>query len=127
MGYIEKIRELFDSVDTDRSGTITMAELEAMMHSEEMQAYFEALELDASDGWTLFKLMDRDGSNVVDVEEFIMGCMRLRGSARNIDIAKLSSDHRWFMGHMSRRLKLMDARLGQLGNHLGVGQEDSEG
>merc|ERR1712032_1807965 len=34
--YIDKIRELFDSVDTDGSGNITVSELEDMMHNETM-------------------------------------------------------------------------------------------
>merc|ERR1712039_328640 len=48
-----------------------------------------------SDAWTLFQLLDADGTYTIDIEEFVMGCTRLRGSAKSIDIAKVIADGRW--------------------------------
>ena len=33
----------------------------------------------------------------VEVEEFLLGCLRLRGQARAMDIAKLSFDQHWLI------------------------------
>ena len=33
-----------------------------------------------------------------DVEEFLYGCMRLRGEAKALDLAKLMHSHAWFSG-----------------------------
>merc|ERR1712032_1812854 len=33
------------------------------------------------------KHMDKDMTNVIDIDEFVLGCMRLRGAAKGIDVA----------------------------------------
>merc|ERR1711871_1041147 len=54
-----------------------------------MVAYFKALKLDISDVHTLFVLLDRDREGSIDIDEFVVGCMRLRGEATSLDMAKL--------------------------------------
>ena len=52
------------------------------------------LELDTSDAWTLFKLMDTSGNGDLDASEFVEGCMRLKGPARSIDVAIMMQEHK---------------------------------
>merc|ERR1711972_113952 len=47
------------------------------------------LELETSEAEGLFHLLDVDESGEVGIEEFIMGCMRLKGTAKSIDLATL--------------------------------------
>mmetsp|Transcript_118861 Transcript_118861/g.222189 ORF Transcript_118861/g.222189 Transcript_118861/m.222189 type:complete len:91 (-) Transcript_118861:130-402(-) len=42
----------------------------------------------------LFKLLDIDGSGAVGIEEFVIGCMRLKGSAKSIDLATLMYENK---------------------------------
>merc|ERR1719282_1175626 len=71
-----------------------MLELEATLSEEKVQAYLAALELESADAWTLFSLMKSDDANPsIDIEEFVMGCLRLKGYARSIDIAKIMHDN----------------------------------
>jgi hypothetical protein len=42
------------------------------------------------DVWTLFLLIDVDASGRVDIEEFVSGCMQLRGPAQSLQVAKMS-------------------------------------
>eukprot|EP00812_Abedinium_dasypus_P010580 NODE_4190_length_701_cov_282.809598.p1 GENE.NODE_4190_length_701_cov_282.809598~~NODE_4190_length_701_cov_282.809598.p1 ORF type:complete len:147 (+),score=43.46 NODE_4190_length_701_cov_282.809598:98-538(+) len=67
------------------------------MKDDTIQAYFEALGLDAADAWTLFKLIDTEQNHQISIEEFIQGCMRLRGGAKGIDSARLVEDNRRLM------------------------------
>merc|ERR1712232_349517 len=72
---------LFERIDTDDSGEITISELEALLSDSMVQAHFQALNLKPGDAWTLFKLLDTDQSNKIDLEEFVLGCLQLQGSA----------------------------------------------
>jgi len=92
--YMERVRHLFESIDEDGSGTITIQELEDHMNDEAMQAYFQSLDLDTSDAWTLFKLLDSEGSHRIDCEDFVDGCMRLKGAAKAIDLAHLIHENK---------------------------------
>eukprot|EP00435_Cladocopium_sp_Y103_P036245 s135_g9.t1 len=60
----------------------------------DVRAFFESLDLDIWDAWSFFKLLDTDGGGMVEVEEFFMGCLRFRGTARAMDVAKIIQDQR---------------------------------
>ncbi|CAE7448373.1 Cacna1c [Symbiodinium pilosum] len=67
--HIRKVRSLFSNLDADESGYISLVELEQNMHKKSVRTYFEALELDVSDAWTFFKLLDTDGGSAIEIEE----------------------------------------------------------
>merc|ERR1712113_762953 len=91
------MKSIFKDMDTDNSGTISSEEMIACLengHGSELQTYFEALDINATDSATLFTLLDYDGSGEVDINEFCDGCLRLRGPAKAFDINCLWYDHR---------------------------------
>jgi Ca2+-binding EF-hand superfamily protein len=93
--YIKRIKQLFRKLDDNDSGVITVTEMEKAMADQEVADYFKSLDIDTEDAWTLFKLLDTDETNAIDLEEFVLGCLRLKGTARSIDIAKLMHEHQW--------------------------------
>jgi len=92
--YARKLQLLFLEIDTDHSGLITKSELDNVLRQENFQAYFESLEIDTSDAWLLFKLLDSDRNGVLELEEFVSGCLQLKGQAKAIQCAKLECDNR---------------------------------
>merc|ERR1712216_102594 len=94
--YMKQIKSLFESMDEDGSGVVTFAEMEQHLSTDKARAVFEALQLEIADVWELFKLLDNDGTAEIEPEEFFNGCMRLRGTASAIDVAKLTYDARIF-------------------------------
>ena len=50
------------------------------------------MELDHHGAATLFDLLDFDGSGQVNLAEFVVGCMRLRGQARAVEVARTHAD-----------------------------------
>mmetsp|Transcript_68482 Transcript_68482/g.125782 ORF Transcript_68482/g.125782 Transcript_68482/m.125782 type:complete len:228 (+) Transcript_68482:54-737(+) len=112
--YVERIRRLFKDMDIDNSGDITIREFEKHLNEDSMQAYFASLDLDTSDAWTLFKLLDTDEGNAIDVDEFIMGCLRLKGNAKSIDIAKMSCENKFMMKKMGTFMKFVELELESL-------------
>lgn len=54
-----------------------------------MQEYFKALDVDLSEAKGIFQLLDLNGNGSVDAEEFLSGCMRLRGPAKALELELL--------------------------------------
>ncbi|CAJ1356475.1 unnamed protein product [Effrenium voratum] len=84
--YIKELQHLFWHMDDDESGTLTAEEMQQLVKDPKMAAYFTAMGFEAHDCVRLFTLLDTDGSGTVDIEEFLDGCLRLKGSARSIDV-----------------------------------------
>merc|ERR1711997_612214 len=57
---------LFQSLDTDSSGRLTIDEFEACTTMPQVVAIFDALGLDVTDGTRFFKLLDVDGSGELE-------------------------------------------------------------
>jgi len=89
MQYAANIRRFFHEADVDKTGTLSWEEFESYLQNQKVQAYFQSFELDVSQARTLFKLLDLDESNDVGIDEFVEGCMRMKGPARSIDVNML--------------------------------------
>eukprot|EP00747_Dinoflagellata_sp_TGD_P041181 gnl/TRDRNA2_/TRDRNA2_141335_c0_seq2.p1 gnl/TRDRNA2_/TRDRNA2_141335_c0~~gnl/TRDRNA2_/TRDRNA2_141335_c0_seq2.p1 ORF type:complete len:597 (+),score=90.51 gnl/TRDRNA2_/TRDRNA2_141335_c0_seq2:35-1825(+) len=112
--YLESLTKAFEEMDTDRSGEVGLKEFISAFEDDKLLAYFNALGLDVSDVQTLFLLLDRDHTGSINIEEFSIGCMRLKGEARSLDIAKLSFENEYIM----RGLDAIRERLEKAdGNH----------
>merc|ERR1712196_388991 len=78
--YINDVKRLFHEADLDNSGQLSWAEFETYLQDPRVQAYFHSLEIHPSVAKGLFKLLDTTGSGRVNCEDFVMGCVRLKGS-----------------------------------------------
>eukprot|EP00929_Paragymnodinium_shiwhaense_P117085 TRINITY_DN8725_c0_g2_i1.p1 TRINITY_DN8725_c0_g2~~TRINITY_DN8725_c0_g2_i1.p1 ORF type:complete len:647 (+),score=121.68 TRINITY_DN8725_c0_g2_i1:86-2026(+) len=87
--FLKKAKAIFRSIDRDGSGVLNIEEMKPYLDSEPAHALFAALDLDIGDVCGLFELLDEDGTEQVDLEEFMFGCLRLRGGAKALDIAKI--------------------------------------
>lgn len=84
----DNLRNMFDEADVDNSGTMTWNELLDHLENPTVQAYFHTLQLDLNDLEAFFRLGDEIEPQV-SCDQFVKGCMRLRGTARNVDMAAL--------------------------------------
>jgi len=116
--HVDRIKKLFKEIDSDQSGHITIKEFERHLGSESVQAYFATLELDPSDAWTLFKLLDWDSSHAIDIDEFVLGCMRLKGAARSADMARLTYEHKWLITRMTSFIRYTEEQFAILREHM---------
>jgi len=69
-----------------------------------MKAYFNALKLDPSDTRLLFSLIENEDTGEVEIDDFVGGCLRMKGEAKSIDVQTLmfksKQMHRTFGGLM---------------------------
>lgn len=79
--------KVFKDIDSDRSGFISRSEFKAAVESDVAKDYWSMLHIKPSDARKLFSLMDTSCDEHVDIQEFISGCQKFGGWARNIDMA----------------------------------------
>lgn len=80
---LETLRQMMKKDGTN--GMLSRDNFEQLLHEPGMVAYLRSISVDAAEADLLFSLIDEDSSGMIDYEEFVGGCMRIRGSARAID------------------------------------------
>merc|ERR1712194_901243 len=76
---------LFHNLDVKGTGRMETEELMRHMTDERVIAHFATLEIDVTDRHRLGMMFDADGDNYVTMEEFVVGCCRLRGGTKKSD------------------------------------------
>merc|ERR1711933_676434 len=98
------------------------------MEDDEVKAYFTSLDLDIEDAWTFFNLLDLDQGHTVELNEFLMGCARLRGPAKALDFAKLMRENHVISKQLEHFMTVCGATLAQIANIHGITYDgDSSG
>lgn len=90
--YAKHVQTIFEEIALQggESSEINIEMFNEAMKDERMVAFFTALQLDASDVQTLFVLLDRDQTGTININDFMHGCIRLKGQASSLELAKLS-------------------------------------
>jgi len=118
--HVAKIRSLFNQFGGDGdTSVVTYAMFEEKINCPEVREYFESLGLDIWDAWSFFKLLDLDAGGEVEIDEFLMGCLRLRGAARAIDVGKIIHDQTWLIRSQSRFQSHVETQLARLTDMIG--------
>jgi len=99
--FVSNMQRVFEELDTNSSGTLTLEEFEKQMEDENVLTFMSTLELDIDQVKTLLCLLDRDQNGEVDVDEFITGCIRLKGGAKSLDMAILQYQVEWIVYNMA--------------------------
>jgi len=94
--FMQSIRDLF-TIDTDDmngdAGIVTQEAFEERTSEPALQMYLKQIGIDAKDAKLMFQVLDGEGTGVLDLEELLVGMLRLRSSAKVLDIALLMHEH----------------------------------
>lgn len=82
---LQKLRDIFDEIDSSGDGYIEWAEMEKVLKDPLMVQWLRTLDVDVDDVEEIFALLD-DGDGQISCEEFINGINRMRGHAKAIDM-----------------------------------------
>jgi len=113
VNFVRKVHQLFSDIDISGDGKITYHELEAHLTQDNVRAYFEHLGIPVGDVWDLFKILDEDESSFLNMDEFITGCLRLKGPAKVIDVEKMAYENRHMRKKLGSFMKKTDSMLGE--------------
>merc|ERR1712136_361587 len=112
MAHLDRdLKVLFERIDADGGGTMSLEEFEAHMESDELRVLFSLIGLDVEDAVSFFKVLDVDGSNELQIEDFVTGCMRHKGNSTMdlecsvMDIKKMVKKHTWAFSDLSGQLQ----------------------
>eukprot|EP00427_Karlodinium_veneficum_P027195 CAMPEP_0169200838 /NCGR_PEP_ID=MMETSP1016-20121227/10086_1 /TAXON_ID=342587 /ORGANISM="Karlodinium micrum, Strain CCMP2283" /LENGTH=644 /DNA_ID=CAMNT_0009277721 /DNA_START=145 /DNA_END=2078 /DNA_ORIENTATION=+ len=94
---MQQLDEVFNEIDKNNTGYLTIHEFEAVVADPRVVAYFRSMGVHISTAYHLFRLLDLDNSNTVSSSEFVLGCLRLQGAAKNVDVATLMYENKRMM------------------------------
>jgi len=92
--FINAIAAVFASSDTDGTGQLSEADMNVILENPNVVAYFNALGVDTTEAMGLFQLLDDDSSGTVSIDEFVTGFLRLKGSAKAVDMVTVMYENR---------------------------------
>jgi hypothetical protein len=92
--FLDRMQNVFAELDDDNDNSINVEELSERMMDPKIGAYFGSLGVDVAQVGKLFALLDTDQSGSIDKDEFMFGCLRLKGEAKSLDVAILHGEMR---------------------------------
>jgi len=72
-----EITVLFDTIDFEKNGWLSLGELSMSLKTDQISAFFEHLDVSVSKTRVLFKLLDLDGNGKITRQEFVCGLTKL--------------------------------------------------
>eukprot|EP00931_Biecheleriopsis_adriatica_P110578 TRINITY_DN84870_c0_g1_i1.p1 TRINITY_DN84870_c0_g1~~TRINITY_DN84870_c0_g1_i1.p1 ORF type:complete len:327 (-),score=59.95 TRINITY_DN84870_c0_g1_i1:150-983(-) len=115
--FVDRCHQLFDILDHDKSGAISRPEFKKHLKDHSIVAFFESMDLDTTNAMKLFNLLAGE-DKVVDIDEFVIGCLRLRGMATRIDCEMVLSVAR----KTEKSVERLEQSLGELLQQLPPGR-----
>jgi len=115
---LQYLKKLFAEIDMDDNGTVTLDEFHSV-DQDHVKIILSVLGLQITDAIALFKILDVDGSKEVEIDEFVMGCMRLKGSTQTqVDIITSLDGLTRSVRRSCQRQRKSDTRLHAMEQHL---------
>jgi len=111
---VHAVRKIFKMGDQDQSGEISWAEFLKTLEDPSNTRYFSDIGINVAEAQSLFELLDADCSGSISVQEFIQGCLRLRGQAKAIDLATLIYMNKRLVFWLEDRLESVEHCLDHL-------------
>jgi hypothetical protein len=109
--FLSTMKTIFRKMDRNGSGVIELAELKDQLHDKEIGAYFDSLGIDANQATNLFNLLDTDRNGSIDEDEFMFGCIRIKGEAKSLDVAIIHEEIKLSRESMFEGFKLLQANF----------------
>merc|ERR1712136_632409 len=108
---VKKLRELFERFGSDEKCVLTLDDFQSHIRDSEVQVILGTLGLDISEASAFFKLLDVDKSGEVEIDEFVMGCLNLKGKTKMMDMEVSVADTRRMVKKLIDGQKTLNFRM----------------
>jgi len=104
---LERLTAIYEKIESvgNGSGEISDRIFIEQVEREEMKMQFALLGLYYTDGFNFFRLLDIEGNKSLGIDQFVMGCLRLKGGALLIDTNILIEDTKHLVAKTSQAHK----------------------
>jgi len=116
--YIKMLRQWFRAIDKVNSGRVSMAQFTENMHSPEMFAFASRMGIEITDIRQFFAVLTNNGTKPVDLETFVVGCIKLKGAAKSMDLMDLMFCHRQLNAQNSEFIRYCEGEFNSLRRYL---------
>jgi len=81
-----QLRDIFVEADVDQSGSLDVQEVIDVIAKPEIYNKLKMIEFPVENPVQIFTLLDYDDSGELSIDEFISGCLRMKGAAKSKDL-----------------------------------------
>jgi len=101
--FIESVREVFKHANGGSVTHLTWTDFQEQLGKTHVRDCLKAIDINPCEARGLFTLLDLDNSGTIDAEEFLSGCLRIRGPAKALELVlvlkELTSMHQDMQNH----------------------------
>jgi len=118
---VELLKSVFDEIDFEQVNEISFQDVKRCLANGDLASFVESMGISTDDVWTLFMLLDADQTGLLDLDEFVNGCMQLHGPAQSLQVAKMSYENkltRAAIKNVFKELAEVKGRLVRLNRNL---------
>lgn len=108
--YIAQLQEFFDHIDDDSDGAVSHDEFVKHADDPRLHAWAAYLGIDLTDARHFFSVLSNNGAVTVDIDSFVVGCIKLKGSAKSIDVMSVFQMTKQLQKRIEECYLLMHAR-----------------
>lgn len=111
------LKQIFKTCDTKGSGRITFSDFHAQTQQLEVREMFNSLDLDVLEAEGLFNLLDLRCTGEVGIDEFVVGCMRLKDQNKHVNLASLLYQNKQTIVVISDLIANLDDKITRICRH----------
>jgi len=108
---MKQLMEVFHELDANCDGKVTLDEWESFTTRTEAQAAMALLGLDVRKTKEIYKMLDLNDDQEVDIEEFAVGCMELSGAAKGVDVETLLRNSKKMLANLGRHFYRLETKM----------------
>lgn len=112
--YLESLRLLFEEMDEWGTGEVSLEQFERQIENPKLVAFFASLEIEITDATHFFEMLSEYGQKSVTLENFVTGCIRMRGQALAVDLHYLTTKHLVMHTDLATFMERADLRFDSL-------------
>lgn len=94
--YLDLIVKMFSSMGVGPGGSVTREQLMSKLNHADMHHFATKLDIQEIDLEGCFDILTSNGARSVDLETFVIGCIKLRGTAKSVDVIELLQEMKRF-------------------------------
>jgi len=112
--YIDELTGFYTGLDTTGTGKVALEGFMSQVDNPEMVKFAMDMEISIIELKQFFTVLSANGRRKVDLESFIVGCIKLRGQAKSMDLWGLYYEHRETAQDLGRLLEICNKEFTRL-------------